>query len=374
MRIAIITNHDWFFLSHRLPIAIEAIKNGHEVFLLAIDTGKRSYIENMGIKFINIPLSPTGKNPLEELKTFIELRKIYKEIKPDVIHHITMKVSLLGSLAAKSLSIRSVVNAISGFGYAFTDGRTGLLQRAIKLEMDFAFKSKNFHFILQNPFDMEQLRSLKYVPDGNIHLIKGSGVDLKQYSYTELPNNEKIEILFPARILGDKGVIEIIEAMKLLRPRLEKKAKLVLAGDCTATNPTKIPEDELKTMLIDGYIEWIGYQSNMVPVYQHADIVALPSYREGLPKSLIEACAIGRPIITTNVPGCRECVTDGYNGIMVEAKTVEPLANAILTLVENPDLRQKYGKNSRELAEKEFSIENVVDRHLKIYKTLFNRN
>lgn len=374
MRIAIITNHDWAFISHRLPIAIEAIKKGHEVYLVAIDTGRRKEIEKVGVKFVDLPMNPTGTNPVEEMRTLMSLVKSIKRIKPDVIHNVTLKASLLGSIAAKILGIRSVVNAISGFGYAFTDGRTGLLQRAIKLEMDFAFKSKNFHFILQNPFDMEQLRSLKYVPDGNIHLIKGSGVDLKQYSYTELPNNEKIEILFPARILGDKGVIEIIEAMKLLRPRLEKKAKLVLAGGCTATNPTKIPEDELKTMLIDGYIEWIGYQSNMVPVYQHADIVALPSYREGLPKSLIEACAIGRPIITTNVPGCRECVTDGYNGIMVEAKTVEPLANAILTLVENPDLRQKYGKNSRELAEKEFSIENVVDRHLKIYRILFNRN
>ena len=191
MRIAIVTNHDWFFISHRLPIALEALKEGHEVYLLAIDTGRRKEVEKLGIGFIPIPLNPTGTNPLEELRTIAALRNIYRKIQPDVIHHITMKVSLLGCIAAKSLKIKKVVNAISGFGYAFTDGRKGWLQKSIALEMNWAFKSEDFHFILQNPFDRVQLESKQFVPEKNIHLIKGSGVDLQKFTFSKPEQKER---------------------------------------------------------------------------------------------------------------------------------------------------------------------------------------
>lgn len=373
MRIAIVTNHDWFFLSHRLPIALEALKRGHEVYLVAINTGKREEIEQMGINFVEIPMNPTGKNPLQELQTLLALRWVYKKIKPDVIHHVTMKASLLGCLAAKSLGIKAVVNAISGFGYAFTDGRGGLLQKAIRTEMDWAFKSKWFRFILQNPDDYELINSLHYVHESHLHLIKGSGVDLNRFAYSQASGQQPLKLLFPARILGDKGVHELVAAMNLLRDEWKGKIKLILAGDCNSTNPTTVKEDELKSVLEDGYIEWIGYKSDMAPVYTDSDIVVLPSYREGLPKSLIEACAIGRPIITTDVPGCRECVVEGYNGTMVPAKTVEPLAEAIKQFALDAEMRLRYGKNGREMAEKNFSIEYVVEEHLKIYNLLYNQ-
>ena len=371
MRIAIVTNHDWCFISHRLPIALEALKEGHEVYLLAIDTGRRKEVENLGIRFIPIPLNPTGKNPLEEIRTIASLRNIYRKIQPDVIHHITMKVSLLGCIAAKSLGIRNVVNAISGFGYAFTDGRKGWLQKAIALEMNWAFKSDHFHFILQNPYDLAQLEGKQFVPEKNIHLIKGSGVDLQKFAFRKPEQKERLTLLFPARILGDKGIRELIKAMMEVRLRIEKRAKLILAGDCTATNPTAIHENELKNMLVEDYIEWIGFRQDMVSTYRESDIVVLPSYREGLPKALIEACATGRPIITTDVPGCRDCVINGYNGLLVKAKDVSSLAEAIVRMVEDEKMRLMFGLHSRELAEKEFGIEEVVKKHLQIYQQLF---
>lgn len=370
MRIAIVTNHDWFFLSHRLPIALAALQEGHEVYLLAIDTGRRNEIENYGIQFVEILINPTGKNPIQEIQTFLELRNIYKRIKPDVIHHVTMKVSLLGCLAAKSLGIRNCVNAISGFGYAFTDNRKGLFQTAIKLEMYFAFNSNYWHFILQNPDDFNVLKSRNYVPESHVHLIKGSGVDLDQFTYKKPIRKGKLIVLFPARILGDKGVMELVTAMKLVKNRIGNKAKLILAGDCNSSNPTTIHEKELKNFLEEDYIEWVGFQKNMVKMNEDADIVVLPSYREGLPKSLIEACAIGRPIVTTDVVGCRECVIENYNGHLVPAKNVDCLADAIVHLVENPSERLRMGENGRFLAEKEFSVKNVVKKHLEIYENI----
>lgn len=368
MRIAIVTNHDWFFISHRLPIALAALREGHEVYLLAIDTGRRKELEDIGIKFVSISLNPTGKNPVEEMRTLWELRKLYKRIKPDVIHHVTMKVTLLGSLAAKSLGIKAVVNAISGLGFAFTDGRKGFLQMIIKAEMFLAYKSRTEHFILQNPDDLRQMKVLGYVPENNVHLIKGSGVDLKHFAYKMPDIKEKQILLFPARILGDKGVYELIEAMRSIREEIATKAKLLLAGDCSSTNPTVIKEMELKSMLEPGYIEWIGFQKDMTSVYAQSDIVVLPSYREGLPKSLIETCSIGRPIITTDVPGCRECVIEGYNGMIVPVKDPISLAKAILKMVNNRELQLKMGRNSRKMAEQEFSIDNVIERHFEIYR------
>lgn len=370
MRIAFVTNHDWFFMSHRLPLAKHAIEEGHEVYLLAIDTGKRNELEQMGLHFIPIPLNPTGTNPLEDVRCVLTLARLYSSLKPDVIHHITIKTSLLGCIAAKLSRQRHVVNAISGLGYAFTDGRDGLMQKVAKTAMKFAFHSKYFSFILQNPDDFKSILNMDYVPKENVFLIKGSGVDLNEFCYTPMPNNDELEILLPARMLRDKGVIEFIDAAKLLREKLKGRARFILAGDCTSTNPTVLKEEDLRPLLEDGYIEWIGHQNQMKPIYQKSDIVVLPSYREGLPKSLIEACAIGRPIVTTDVTGCRECVENEVNGFLVKVKDSESLAEGILKLVENSELREKFGKASRELAERDFSIEKVVQQHFDIYRKL----
>lgn len=371
-RIVFVVNIDWFFLSHRLPLALEAIKRGHDVYLLTVNSGKRSEIEGYGINFIEVPFERSGKNVFHELKCIKILTGHYKRLKPDIIHHVTLKAALLGSIAAKISGNMNVVNAISGLGYNFTDGRNGPFQKLLRFMMRKSFKSDSFYFILQNPDDIEMMESQKLVPENHYRLIKGSGVDLKEFPYTQPVKKNKIHILFPARILYDKGVIELIEAAKCLEKEFKGKVVFILAGDCDENNKAVVHEEDLRKHLIPDYIVWIGYRKDMITQYQQSDIVVLPSYREGLPKSLIEACAIGRPIITTDVPGCRECVVDGYNGRMVPVKTVVPLANAIEELCKNKYLREKMGTNSRALAEKEFSIDIVIDKTFSVYKEFLN--
>lgn len=366
-----VTNVDWFFVSHRLPLALNAIQFGYEVYLLSLDTGKKQYLQEKGIHFIDIPFKRSGSNPFHELKCVFLLYRSYRKYKPDIIHHVTLKAALLGSIAAKFAGKRNVVNAISGLGYNFTDDRNGRLQKIIKALFRIAFKSKYFSFILQNPEDVNMIKEFNLVPLSHIFLIKGSGVDLNEFVYSDPPNGSLLYILFPARILLDKGVMEFVKAAQLLQNKYWGKVKFVLAGDCDKENLATLGEEKLKSLLIPDYIEWIGHQKEMIPIYKKSDIVVLPSYREGLPKSLIEACAIGRAIIATDVPGCRECVKIGYNGLLVPAKDVVSLANAIETLLLDDKKRKELGINSRSLAEEEFSIDKVIQSTFNIYHSLY---
>jgi len=366
-KLFIVVNVDWFFLSHRLPIALAAKGQGYEVTIVTANTGCKEEIESYGLSFIEVPFERSGTNFVHELKCIRLLRKLYRKHKPDVIHHVSLKACLLGSLAAKIVGHKNVVNAISGLGYNFTEDRGGLVQQITRGMISVAFKSKTFRFILQNHDDVDLISKLKLVPPENIVLIKGSGVDLNLYAYTELPKIDKMQFLFPARMLYDKGLNELIEAANILKSKIADKAEFILAGDCDLENLSAIKPNELQKKVDNDYIKWIGFQKNMIPVYQQASVVVLPSYREGLPKSLIETCAIGRPIITTNVPGCRECVIDGYNGRLIDVKNTEALASAILEFVDNKHPMEQYSKNSRSIAEKEFSIENVINKTIEVY-------
>jgi glycosyltransferase involved in cell wall biosynthesis len=206
-----------------------------------------------------------------------------------------------------------------------------------------------------------------------IHLIKGSGVDLKQFTFeAEIPK-ERVRFILPARMLIDKGVVEFIEAARKLKEKVVEKAEFILAGDCDTLNLAGIPEEKLKVMIDPPYIQWIGFQKNIFHVLKESDVVVLPSYREGLPKSLIEACAVGRPIITTDTPGCRECVVDGYNGYLVPVKNVAILAQKMKILIRDAEKRWEMGRNSRALAEKEFSIDQVIEKHLSVYNKILQQ-
>jgi len=372
-RLFFVVNVDWFFISHRLPLALKALEKGYEVWLFTADTGRREELEAIGIRFVEIPFRRSGSNPWYELTCLWLLRKYYCRYRPDIIHHITLKAALLGSLAAKLTCSYRVINAISGLGYNFTDGRNGIVQKIVRFLVRIAFKSKHFSFILQNPDDVNMIRALHLVSDAQIHLIKGSGVDLEVFRYALPVKKEKLRVLFPARILLDKGVIELIEAAKKLRPTVKGKAVFILAGDCDRENLAVLKEENLLPLLEPGYIEWIGFRKEMYPEYQNSDIVVLPSYREGLPKSLIEACAVGRPVVTTDVPGCRECVRDGWNGYLVPVRNSEALAEAMRKLIEDAELRKEFGQHSRHLAEQQFSLLTVVAEHMKIYAEVMRK-
>ncbi|WP_291909294.1 glycosyltransferase family 4 protein [Chitinophaga sp. CB10] len=373
MKLFIVVNVDWFFLSHRLPVALAAKAAGYDVTIVTADTGRADEIRSHGLKVIHLPFKRSGMNLKEELNCIRLLYNLYRQHKPDVLHHVTIKVALYGSIAARLSKMKGTVNAISGLGYNFTGGRKGLAQRVLLTMMKFGFRGGNRHFIFQNEDDVSVFKSLKIVDDRDVTLIKGSGVDLNEFTFALKPATAgRVKVVLPARMLRDKGVMEFIDAAKLLKKELEHSAQFILAGDVDHENLAAISAEELNGLTDGDYIKWIGYQKNVRQLLQEADLVVLPSYREGLPKSLIEAAAVGRPIITTDVPGCRECVIPDYNGFLVPAKDAETLAAAMRRLILSADLRKEMGANSRELAEREFGVDKVIEKTLYIYRSLAN--
>ena len=367
-KILFVANVDWFFISHRLVIAEEAKKNGFDVIVAAKDTGRSQEIIDKGIQFINLSFSRSGTNLIREFITLIKVFKIYYNLKPDIVHHITLKPVIYGSLIAKVLKIKGVVNAISGLGYNFTEGRKSLVQKVMLLIMKFGFNRKNVVIIFQNENDQKELTELGVIHPSNLRVrIKGSGVDLEKFHESSFPSFNRIKILLPIRMLWDKGVKELREASDILNKKYYDNVEFILSGLADEDNKAGVPASYLNDWQDGTYVKWIGHQKNMVEVYQNSHIVVLPSYREGMPKSLIEACAIGRAIVTTNAIGCRECVDEGINGLKVPVKDAQSLANAIETLVNNPNRIVEMGKASRLKAKKEFDINFVLQIHSQIY-------
>eukprot|EP00611_Tribonema_gayanum_P029882 TRINITY_DN8148_c0_g1_i1.p2 TRINITY_DN8148_c0_g1~~TRINITY_DN8148_c0_g1_i1.p2 ORF type:complete len:373 (+),score=-36.77 TRINITY_DN8148_c0_g1_i1:1644-2762(+) len=369
-KIFFVVNVDWFFLSHRLPLALEAQKRNYEVTIVAIETGKRYEIESYGFRFIGIPTSRSGTNMYTELKAMFFLWSLYKRERPEIVHHVGVKPVTYGSVAGKLVGLPKIVNALSGMGYLFINRKENVVAHTIVMYFfKFGFRNPRVRFILQNNDDLQDVRNLKVLEDKQIFLIRGSGVDLNEFAYCPPPQNERIKIVLPARMLWDKGVGEFVEAAGILQEKHGKGFVCILAGDIDPGNNSSISTTQLEEWQEKGWIEWIGYQKNMIPVLESAHIVVLPSYREGLPKSLIEACAIGRPIVTTNVPGCREVVKEGKNGFLVPEKDASALAAAIEKLLFDSGLRLRMGTESRKIAEATFSIDSVIQKTFDIYNT-----
>ena len=367
-KILFVANVDWFFISHRLVIAEEAKKNGFEVIVAAKDTGRSQEIIDKGIQFINLSFSRSGTNLIKESITLIKVYKIYYNLKPDIVHHITLKPVIYGSIIAKLLKIKGVVNAISGLGYNFTKERLGFVSKVMLQFMRYGFNSERVSLIFQNQDDFQELSKLNVVSKTNkIFFIKGSGVDLNAFKTDCFPDFEKIKILLPIRMLWDKGVRELYDASDILKGNYVDKIEFILAGIADEENKAGVPAIFLKQWEDGVYVKWIGFQKDMYNVYKDSHIVILPSYREGMPKTLLEGCAMGRAIITTNSIGCKECVDEGINGLKVPIKDSQSLANAIETLVNNPSRIIEMGKASRLKAKKEFDINFVLQIHSQIY-------
>lgn len=367
IKILFIANVDWFFISHRLIIAEEAKNIGYDVFVAAKDTGRANEITKKGLTFINLSFTRSGTNPINEIKTLFDFYILYAKVKPDIVHHITLKPVIYGSIIAKLLKIKGVVNAISGLGYNFTDDRLNLVSKIMLHLMKFGFNNK-LNIIFQNKDDFNELTELNIISEKNkIFFIKGSGVNLVDFDQTEFPSFNKIIIVLPCRMLWDKGIKEFYEASRLLKLNYQNKIKFVLAGMSDENNKAGISENILKGWDDGEYFKWIGHQKNIIEVYKNSHLVVLPSYREGMPKTLIEACAIGRAIITTEAIGCRECVDEGINGLKVPIKDSQSLSEAIEFLVNNPNRIIEMGIASRLKAIKEFDVNFVIKTHLEIY-------
>ena len=355
-KLFIIVNVDWFFLSHRKEIALAARDCGWDVTIVTADTGRLKDIEALGLKTINLPMSRSGMSPLQEFRTLVFLMRLYRIEKPDVVHHVGMKTIVWGTLAAKFCKVNGVVNAVSGMGGFF----------------DKSHARENLLCIFQNNEDKGYYLGHRIIRESQARFIKGSGVDLHAFSYTAEPETGKIKVVLTARMIVEKGIFLLTEAADRLRSKYGNTAEFQLIGGLD-DHPGAITKAQLENICDGEYIKWLGYRTDVRELLMQCHIVAFPSYyMEGLPKSLIEADAIGRPVITSDSIGCRDTVVDGYNGFLIKPKDVDALTAKLDLLISDKVLRKQMGLNSRKYAEKYFSIEDVVKKHLAIYQELIN--
>ena len=369
-KILMVVNEDRFFLSHRLPIAAAAREAGYEVMIVTKNTGKHTKIEQLGFKVIDLPINPTGMNLWEEWKTFRFLYKLYRSRRPDIVHHVGLKNILWGGLAARMLKIPGVVNAVSGLGGLFNDNKISTTTRSILALMRFSNQRDSVKVIFQNNDDMSIFLANNTVKPKQIAFTKGSGIDLNEYKYCEEPVDGKIRIIFTGRMVREKGICDLIEAAELLKPEFDGKIEFILCGRLTP-NKNSVTAEYLDSHCDGNYLQWLGERNDIHDLLKSSHIMAFPSYyREGVPKSLIEASAIGRPIVTCNSTGCKDVVTDGINGYLVKPRSPGILAEKIRALIVDKQLRIQMGKAARRKAETEFSIDTVVATHLEIYSEL----
>lgn len=371
VKILFLVTEDWYFWSHRLPIALGARDEGFEVTVATRvqDYGER--IVQEGFKLIPIGLRRMNRNPLREIISIVELIKIYRAERPDIVHQVAIKAVMYGTFAAKVARIPAVVNALAGMGYVFSSSqiRAKMLKPLIKIAFRLILNIRNGRVIIQNPDDLELLVKSNIMKRDNAYLIKGSGVDPNRFLMTpEIPGEPLI--ILASRILREKGINEFVEAARQLLVT-GIKARFVLIGKVDSDNPASIPIAQLKEWHAEGIIEWWGYREDMPAILSQAHIVCLPSfYGEGVPKVLIEAASCGRAIVTTDTPGCREIVRDGENGILVPIRDAQALARAIRRLIDNPWLRKEMGERGREIVLKEFSVDKIILETLALYKKM----
>lgn len=369
LKLLYFVTEDWYFCSHRLPLAIAARDAGYEVVVVTRVREHGEIIHQAGLKLVPFELSRRGMNPLAELSMFARLVAVYRREKPDLVHHVAMKPVLYGSLAARLAGVPCVINALAGLGWLFTSGsrHARLLRGPVAAALRMALGRTVT--IVQNPDDQSALVSLGVPLDG-IRMVRGSGVDTGVYAPGDEEDGIPLVVL-PARMLWDKGVGEFVAAAEQLRAE-GIAARFALVGAPDPMNPASVPVVQLLAWQTAGAVEWWGRRDDMPEVYRQAHLVCLPSYREGLPKSLIEAAACSRAIVTTDAPGCREIVRDGDNGLLVPLKDAPALANALRRLIMDGALRRRMGARSRQIAVDEFALERVISATLDVYQTCQN--
>lgn len=371
-RLLFVANVDWFFLSHRLPIAVAARDAGYDVHVAAASTDTSRAFRRERITFHPLPFQRKGTTWFRELSTLLAVGSLYRSLRPTLAHHVTIKPVLYGGLMARLYHIPAVVSAISGLGYVFLASgfKASLLRAGVQAAYRFSLGHRNSRVIFQNPDDRGLFLKAGLVSESQTVLIRGSGVDLSLFTPSEEPEGEPAVVL-AARMLWDKGIGEFVEAARAIH-RSGVKARFVLAGGTDPDNPAGIPEDRLTAWQAEGSVEWWGHCPDMVSVFRKCHAACLPSYREGLPKALIEAAACGLPIVASDAPGCREIVHHGENGFLVPVRDAVSIADALRQLIADGELRRRMGQRSRKIAEEHFGVQTVVSDTLAVYRELLS--
>ena len=370
-KILFVVNAPEFFLSHRLPIALAAREAGYDVHVATADGNAVREIRLLGLVHHTVAIARSGQNPVSELGSIISLYRLFRLLKPDLVHLITIKPVLYGGIAARLAGISAVVVAVSGLGTVFVAKSAAARIRRVLVSglYRLALNQRRLAVIFQNPDDRDGLLAIGALEENQVRMIRGSGVNLANYSFVPEPEGTPV-VVMAARLLRDKGVYVFVESARLLKSRgVEVVMRLI--GSPDPGNPTSVVQSELDGWSAEGVVELLGYRSDIAEQYAVANIVCLPShYGEGLPKTLVEAAACGRAVITTNHPGCRDAIEPEVTGVLVPVKSAHSLADAIQLLIETPERRLHMGKAGRELAEQAFSIDRIVEQHLAIYKEL----
>ncbi len=376
-----------YFCTHRLPLAIEAKNHGFDVHVMCpskhhsecrLSSSNDQHNESInailkaGITLHHAPFNRRSLNPFNALYTIYRITCLYSHIKPDIVHHVAIKPVLFGTIAAYFSGVSHVINAVAGLGHVFAS--QSWLVRPLRLMMRFLLRSRRVTIIVQNPEDQTELETLTGKP---VHLILGAGVDTALFTpTTQKASSETKEIIIThaSRLLWSKGVGELVKATQILRDQ-RYAIKTQIVGMPDDQNPNTIPASALQAWHNDGTIVWLGYQRDMVPIYQHTDIAVLASYyREGIPKTLIEAASVGLPIVTTDMPGCRIIVNHQENGILIPPRDADALADALRQLITDNDLRDRYGQKGRDRVMAEFSSAIIYKKTIAVYKGILKKN
>lgn len=363
-----VVNIPRFFVSHRLPLALAARDAGYDVHIATSDADVEhiQQIIDTGLPFHPLPLSQHGTNPLDELRTIHALVQLYRRLKPDIVHQVSIKPVLYGGIAARIVGVRRVVSAMSGLGYVFTgtSAKARLLRLLVTPVFRAAVRNAHTRMIFQNPDDRARFIQMGLVDPQRAALIRGSGVDMAVFSPQPEPEDKPL-ILFAGRLMWKKGIGQFVEAAQALKDQ----ARFVIVGYAEATSPDHVPSAQLEAWSAQGCIEWWGKRDDMPDVFAQCHVVCLPSsYGEGVPKVLIEAAACGRAIVTTDTPGCREVVQHEVNGLLVPVGDTPALIAALTRLIQQTEIRQHMGRRGRERATNEFSLETVVQQTFDVYE------
>ena len=367
-RLLLVVTEDWTFWEIRRDLARIALDAGYEVTIATRVTAHAERIRQEGFHLVPIMMLRESRNLLRELMAFLELVRVYRRVCPQIVQHVAMKPVLYGSFAAWVTRIPAVINVFGGLGYAFTDRpqETSALRSILQRGLKWAIALSRSVVVVQNPDDRDVLIRENVVTSSQVRLIAGSGVDVHRFVPVDPPVGDPI-VMLVGRMLWDKGVGEFIDAVVRLKQR-DVRARFVLVGRCDQGNPTAIAEAQLQQWTKNHGIEWWGHREDLPEVIGRAALVVLPSYREGLPKVLLEAAACGKAVIATDVPGCREVVQPQKTGLLVPARDPVALADAIASLLANHELRAAMGVSGREFVVREHSKEKIGQHFLDLYQ------
>ena len=372
-RVLYVITEDWFFHSHFLDRAKYIAASGGTVGVATRFSIHEGELKDLGFELYPINFSRRGLNPITEFVTALKLRKVVRRFKPDIAHNVALKPVVTGTFGELLGRQGVVINALVGMGYIFTstDTRASVVKPFLSRILKSLLRSKPVHVVIENPDDLNSLVDDGFVRQSQISLIRGAGVDLNAFpSHPEVVG--PVVVTLVSRILRDKGVLEFIDAASQLQTRVPEVI-FQIVGEPDLGNPSAIPQSDIDSWVSLPNVSYLGRRSDIADILKGSHIVCLPSYREGLPKSLLEALSCGRPIITTDVPGCREVCNDGVNGLLIPARDSSALSHAIEKLALNQDLRQAMGRAGRVRAESEFSNEIVCAQTLDLYRRLMSQ-